>query len=414
MNRARPCQRADDNFSEIPSTRHPSQWHLSPLGPTAPYSKLIMADGQPRYGRQPYGVKEINYQDFDYQSPMGKSRSHWAKHLRFNQFQFILCYLEPYTLSLGIVKVGLSSYAFCSLWSVDNGWHFDRRWLHPLGGKTRCGLYPETSLFEFQHKDSFLIIEPKPRGRRIRIHLPKLCEADLFIEDKKPALLSLCSRAGYDGFTFTQKRSGIRVSGQLHLANTRLINAHLANKPLTNKPPFNLEGHAIIDWSAGFMRQHTFWNWANAFGSIPTGEHNKHLNWALNLAAGVNDTGINENALWLGQHLYALPNVLFEFDRQSLNSTWRIYAENNQLELCFTPMALRQEKLNLGFSASHFKQLYGKLTGTIHMNSLIPIEALNNSQKDFTTKIPKFIRSKDSRLQISSTLSIVEDHYAKW
>lgn len=401
MNRQSPFQRRDDNLNELTPASSLSQWPYSPLGPTAPYPKLIMAGGQPRYGRHPHGVNHINYQDFDYLSPMGKTRSHWAKRLRLNQFQFILCYLEPYILSLGIVKTGLSSYAFCSLWSAQDGWHFDRRWLHPLGGKTRCGLIPDTSPFKFQHKDNFLNIEPQLKGRRISINLPKLCEADLFIEDKKAIPLSLCSRAGYDGFTFTQKRSGVRVTGQLHLAK----------ESLTNKPPFNLEGQAIVDWSAGFMRKHTFWNWANAFGSVSIGDQNKHLSWALNLAAGVNDTGINENALWLGQQLYALPNVLFEFDRQSLNSPWHIYAENNQVELYFTPIAQRQEKLNLGFSASHFKQLYGKLTGTIHIHSLIPIEPFGNSPNDSTTQT---LHLNNNRLPLYSTVSIVEDHYAKW
>jgi hypothetical protein len=103
----------------------------------------------------------------------------------------------------------------------------------------------------------------------------------------------------------------------------------------------------------------------------------------------VNETGVNENALWIDGQRILLPAVLFEFDRQNPDSAWRIYDSNGQIDLRFSPKTVRKEQLNLWLLKSNFRQFIGMFSGTISL-------------------------STEKTYQIENVLGLTEDHYAKW
>lgn len=65
----------------------------------------------------------------------------------------------------------------------------------------------------------------------------------------------------------------------------------------------------------------------------------------LNLAAGVNETGANENVFWINGERHLLGPVQFEFDRHGQQGTdlWRIHSHDGRVDLEFTARNCRSE-----------------------------------------------------------------------
>lgn len=330
---------------------------------------LIGPDGQPQYGRHPNAIRNINFLDFDFRSPMDRPRSLRAKKRRWNQFQFIACDLDTCFIGAGIVHLGIASYAFVYCYHKLSGQCLEERFIQPLGRKTRTGTSPTDSIFAFQKGGASLKVTPDKAFRHLAINLPGKLLANIALVEAEHIPLSVCSRAGYDGWVYTSKKAGVVANADLDCPS---LNINMSNTP----------GLATIDWSAGLMRRETFWNWASVTGQ--TGEHR----YGLNIAAGVNETGTNENGLWWRNKLFSLPNVLFEFDRYQPLKPWRMYSEDGSVDLTFTPLMPRQERMHLGIVASNFRQVLGQFQGRIQIEKEI--------------------------LPIANAWGLAEDHYAKW
>src|SRR5690606_24571159 len=65
-----------------------------------------------------------------------------------------------------------------------------------------------------------------------------------------------------------------------------------------------LRALAAVDWTGGYMRRETFWNWGSLSCQLRDGR-----GLGFNLAAGVNETGFTENALWLDGRLIKVDMV---------------------------------------------------------------------------------------------------------
>lgn len=132
------------------------------------------------------------------------------------------------------------------------------------------------------------------------------------------------------------------------------------------------------------MRRETCWNWACLSGTAITGEV-----VGLNLASGVNETGVTENVLWIGQVKTKLDLAVFTFDRYAPEKCWNIRTSDGLVNLLFEPKGKREEKLNAGLLASNFRQMFGYYSGTLtdHAGKVVTLKS-----------VPGF----------------AEDHYAKW
>ena len=186
-----------------------------------------------------------------------------------------------------------------------------------------------------------------------------------------PHPMRVLSRTGYRGWTYTDKRSPISLSGTLHVGEKRQ----------TLSSPETL---AFTDWSAGYMRRETFWSWAASAATLSDGTP-----FGMNLAAGVNETGFTENMIWLGEKPIHVGPVHFDYIQGDNQSPWRITSMDGIVDLTYTPEGFRDEKINAFVLGSLFTQLCGTFTGTITPPGEPPVTV---------TRAPGFC----------------EDHFARW
>jgi hypothetical protein len=139
-----------------------------------------------------------------------------------------------------------------------------------------------------------------------------------------------------------------------------------------------------MDWTAGFMRRHTFWNWAATAFTLPDGR-----SFGLNLSCGVNETGFTENAFWLDGILTKVDTVHFDFKSRNLYEPWHIVSYDQKVDLIFYPKAHRGESVNALFVKSKFSQLMGTFSGALRTGG-------------------------GETIVLEACPGWAEDHYAKW
>lgn len=131
------------------------------------------------------------------------------------------------------------------------------------------------------------------------------------------------------------------------------------------------------------MRRQTSWRWASISAMI------EGQAFGLNIAAGVNETGLCENALWFNGQIQHLSPASFGFDRKDDTKAWQISSLCGEVQLEFTPLYCRQEKVNIGLLASNFRQYVGLYSGVVLLQN-------------------------GTRLELNAVKGLAEDHYAKW
>ncbi|MFO8212182.1 DUF2804 domain-containing protein, partial [Pseudomonas aeruginosa] len=152
--------------------------------------------------------------------------------------------------------------------------------------------------------------------------------------------------AAVNGWVYARKVAGVRCEGQVRSA--------LGDFDLRA-----IDAFAHHDWSAGYMRRETFWNWACLSGEA------QGRRVGLNLSCGVNETSFTENCFWLDGKLCKVDSVRFEFDRDRELGPWHIRSFDGQVDLTFEARGLHRERLNLGLLASNFKQIFGRFRGEL-------------------------------------------------
>lgn len=333
--------------------------------------RLVNGNGQVRQGLFDEPVAEINYQDFDWRSPMDRKHPRWRRYWGFNQFQFVSAQGPDWLAALAIVNLKLVSNCFFYLYDFREGRLYEHSLLQPLALGTRIDTDPEQGRSCFRKGSTEATIDVANGARRVRLHSGKAIEFDLALtQDATWHPLRLCSRAGYNGWVYTQKWAGLPVSGHIRWGE-RQWQAGDAHR-------------ASVDWSCGFMRRETAWNWACLAGRLDDGTP-----VGLNLALGVNESGMTENALWWNGQLIKLDQARFDFQRYQPDAPWRVTTSDGAVDLRFQPAATRAERVNALILASNFRQLCGTFDGQL--------------------------RGPDGRLHVVRGLrGLVEDHYARW
>ncbi len=183
--------------------------------------------------------------------------------------------------------------------------------------------------------------------------------------------LRICTKAGYSGWTYTQKTAPVEVSGFVQSEESRI--------DLTS-PSYQ----AIIDWTTGYMRRNTFWSWASAAATLSNGK-----SFGLNLSCGVNETGFTENAFWIDGKMVKVDTVSFVYNIDKPDEKWKIFSNDKKIDLTFYPENSRNEDTNMFFVASKFTQFVGIFEGSVK----------NDNGEEF---------------KIERCYGWAEDHYAKW
>lgn len=335
--------------------------------------QLIMANGQPTYGLLADGVETINYLDYDLRTVMDKKRSQLAKKFKFNQFQFVSIISEQLIIGVAIVDLKLMSNAFVYVYDTYSKKFDEFSFLQPLAHKTFIELSPNNGRAEFTKGNNHFAISASttPGIRRVKVSIGERLQLEATIDESTAYNpLAICTRAGYNGWVFTQKSTAQVCNGHLKWDDRRYDLGALG-------------ALAAVDWTGGYMRRETFWNWGSLSCRLEDGR-----TLGFNLAAGVNETGFTENALWLDGRLIKIDMVDFQFDRNQPNHSWAMRSQDGIIQLHFTPLGQRNEKINALVIASNFTQYFGRYHGEI--------------------------RLPNETIELEGVWGLAEDHYAKW
>lgn len=331
--------------------------------------KLIDENGKITPGLLDHPVEAINYLDYDLRTVMDRPRSRLAKKWRFNQFQFVSAMGSGWVFGMALVDLKLVANGFFYLYDFETGTLYEQSFLQPFGGGVRIEPHPEHGMATFIKGEVALRIVAAAGGRNVTVTAPGGIRVDLELKEDQDPLRLVCP-AGYNGWVFTRKSAGLPVEGEIRWDH-RIWRC-------------DADTRASIDWSCGFMRRETAWNWACLAGVLPDGR-----SLGLNLAAGVNETGMTENALWLDGRCIKLGAAQFVFDRDQPGGDWHVRTEDGSVDLQFVPAGVRKEKLNVLVLASNFRQFIGSFRGYV--------------TDDSGTKIP-----------VAGLRGLMEDHFARW
>lgn len=336
--------------------------------------KLIQENGQPVFGVLDKSISEMNYLDYDLRTPMDKKRGTLAKHFALNQFQFIGINTPELILGVAIVDLKWVSNTFAYCYEKTTGNFEEFSFLSPLAIASSFSPQPNNGSSSFEQGKNNISMSVIEQQRRLHISFGSALAADVFIDESGynsvPMMpLSLCSRAGYQGWVFTQKANALPATGRI---DWRGQTYELGDQSL-----------AGVDWSGGYMRRETFWNWGSLSCYLADGRR-----LGFNLAAGVNETGVSENILWLEDKPFKIDMVNFEYERYQPDEDWSMTSADQMIALRFTPVGRRCEKVNAGLIASNFVQNFGLFYGQINL--------------------------PDETITLDGAWGFSEDHYAKW
>lgn len=336
------------------------------LTPTA-----LIVNGTPRFGQFSDSLHDIRRQDFRLHTPFGKPAGRFANWMGFKQFQYFGGMSDTLIFGCALAHLRHVAVAFVYVHDLKTGALFSRSYRSPLGLGMTLADNPVSGASRFKRPgvDIHMGYQANPREKMLSIRLGKQLSINARMPETGFEPMSLCTRTAYAGWVYANKTAGLDLQGTLSLEGQH----------------FDLAGMGAMghhDFSCGFMRRETFWNWA-CFSGVSDGHR-----LGLNLSCGVNETSFTENCLWLDGRLIKVNLARFEFDRKHLMQPWRVCSDDGQADLCFTPVGLHREYLNLGLVASNFKQLFGHFDGQLRIG--------------------------DKVITIQSLPGFVEDQYAKW
>ncbi len=327
--------------------------------------KLVDAQGHIDFGIYDNKIKEINYKDYHLEHPMGGKVSGLSKRLFFKQFNFIGVLGPDVVAGLAVVDMKYLTSGFFYIYDRKNDRLTETKAIAPFFS-ARIKTDPSSMDSSFSFRKLKIDIKGNTvtaEGEDISLRLV------LDFNPVKP--LRICTRAGYRGWAYTEKTTPLPVTGHIRCND----------KTWEIASP---ESMALVDWSAGFMRRKTCWNWAATAATLSDGR-----TLGFNCAGGVNETGFTENAFWLDHTLIKADTVNFIFKNNDLMKPWIIRSFDKKIDLEFHPANKREEKTNAFLAATRFTQLMGVYHGTL------------------TTDGGETIR-------ISDIPGYAEDHYILW
>ncbi|MDI1302941.1 MAG: DUF2804 domain-containing protein [bacterium] len=336
------------------------------LAPTA-----LIVNGTPRFGQFSDSLRDIRHRDFRLHTPFNKPAGRFANWMGFKQFQYFGGMSGKLIFGCALAHLRHVGVAFVYVHDLETGALFSRSYRSPLGlGMSLCdNPVSGESRFRLPGVDIRMGYQASPREKTLSIKLGTQLTIDARMPETGFEPMSLCTRAAYSGWVYANKTAGLDLQGTLSLEG---LSVDLAG--------IGAMGHH--DFSCGFMRRETFWNWA-CFSGVSGGHR-----LGLNLSCGVNETSFTENCLWLDGKLVKVNLTRFDFNQNELMQPWRVHSDDGQVDLVFTAVGLHREQMNFGLVASNFKQLFGRFDGQLRVDGkIITLKAL-----------PGF----------------VEDQYAKW
>lgn len=339
-------------------------------------TKLIRPDGTPQFGLFPQTPDVINASDFNYRTPMGSRQLPGRKWLDYNQFQYIGVVSPELLVGCALGDFRYLGFAFVYTFDPATGDLDEFSVKLPLGRGISLTDRPAdgSSVVSSGGNRIEMNARRKPREVQLKVSLKSGLEVDAtFNLDKAPKFepLALCTQTARNGWAFTQKIAGVPATGT--------VSGKFGTKDLASTGAY-----AHYDYTVGYMRRETFWNWACFAGNAD----GKAI--GLNLSCGVNETSFSENCVWVDGKLYPVGLASFDYDRNRPDTEpWKVSTTDGRVDLDFIPEGIHTEKVNAIIIQSNFKQIFGKFNGVLRPDGGDPIE-------------------------IKNLYGFVEDQYAKW
>lgn len=339
-----------------------------------PPSQLVH-NGQPLFGRFPALIPHVNGFDADYLTAMGQPVSRWRKRFFYKEFQYFGLISRDHLIGCALAHTGFMGIVFVYVFDIHSGKLQEYSWRSPLGSALEMTRTPGQGSSRFRHRKVAIDMRYRQQEdgslrKQLLLEIPGLALDATLNEPLGYQSMSLCTRAGVNGWVYANKVAGVPVTGQLQLAGQTY--------DLAQQQAF---GHH--DFSAGYMRRQTFWNWACFSGRVGNDD------LGLNLSCGVNETTWSENCLWRNGELIPVAGTRFDYDPRNLQAPWQVTSTDGNIQLRFTPLGTHRERLNLMLFAANFHQLFGYFDGTIQLPS-------------------------GDTLTIEKLYGFVEEQYAKW
>ncbi|MBI3785458.1 MAG: DUF2804 domain-containing protein [Deltaproteobacteria bacterium] len=338
-------------------------------------SSLINQNGTARLGIFPEPIDEVNYRDFNLVDELDRRVGRLRRYFAFNQFEFLGAVSEQLVFGCALADVKYAGTAFVYAYDPSTRQFIKHSFQQPLARGIWFNQRPESGASELRVGQNFIQLRgsERPRARYLQVRLSDGFHIDAEFSEEDPPVepLRICTPAGATGWVYARKTAGHRVAGTL-----------TAGGRTYDLAAIGALGHH--DWTAGYMRRHTFWNWGCIAGHTADGRV-----VGMNVSCGVNETSFTENCFWLDGKLHKLDTVRFEYDRRDLMQPWRMTSYDGRLDLTFRPEGRHREKLNAFIVASNFSQLIGRYDGWLQT-------------------------AAGERVAITNLLGYAEWHYAKW
>jgi len=306
---------------------------------------IVDSNGNVSYGIFHTPVENVNYQDFPFKLLSGYQLPKIIRPLFVNQFVFLGISSRDLFVGMAVIDLKYIAKAFLYVYDQKSGQMVEDQQLALPNAvfidarPDNCKSYFQTKHFNVTTEQGHFSAKTSHMNLEVTLDLP---QAHPF---------RLCSRCGYNGWIYTQKTTPVTVSGKISINE----------KNYSIQSPHSM---ALVDWTTGYMRKETFWNWASIATTLNEGRY-----LGLNLSCGVNETGFTENFFVVGSQLTKVDTVHFEYDLNDLYQPWTIRSYDKKINLTFSAEHHRSENLNAWLVASKFTQLMGRFSGHLQTDT---------------------------------------------
>ncbi|MBL4666959.1 MAG: DUF2804 domain-containing protein, partial [Sneathiella sp.] len=329
--------------------------------------QFLQDGGVVPFGKFEHPVGNINYMDYPLRSPFRTPLPFKERARRFVHFHFLGFTSKRFIAGCSLTFANQQKTVFFYVFDRKTGKTLKKGCRIGDGDEGKINLDPDDGTSILSGKGLQVSFESRLDGREkiLRVSIDGEPTLNLSFSEEKSAFapLRLCTPTAANGWTYCQKVAGIKATGKLSL----------------DGETYDLEtidATAHHDFTAGFLRRDTFWNWACVTGKDDTGKL-----IGLNLSNSVNETGASENALWIDGMLRPMGLFNFEYNQDDLTQDWRIQSDDGRTDLTFKSeghYAAFNDKLECGFD---FHQLFGTFRGHVH---------LDNGDQIIMTDLPGF------------------------
>jgi len=334
----------------------------------------VLADGTPNFGAHTTRLDPI-----DLTSLLSIDSSPLSiRRYREKRWCYIGVIHPQVILGCAVIHLGYVSSAFAFAFDRESRKMVEHNMVSPPLGQVSFDRHPDQGTCSFRaFRGRVAIFHDISTGIRLLttdLFFPgHSLSARITVDDKPDDLspLQVITPMENGQTVFTHKAAGMPAHGRI------TVNG----KTVELRPE---ETRAIFDWTDGFHNRNTFWNWACGAGDSDEGRR-----IGFNFSAGVYESGVLENVIWIDGRPVRIGRVDFDYDTQKPQSPWRVRSRGGEVDLTFQPEGIRGAKQNLGIIASRFIQPCGSYSGTIR-------------------------DPEGQTLNLTSVGGVVEEHFARW